>query len=181
MDDTRLFNGFVQISYQQGGFTLIELLVAVSILAILSMAVPALSDVIARASRDSAQGDLMTLLAVARGEAIQRQQQVTLCRGSSSSCSGTSVSGDTVWESALMFVDTDQDREYDSGSEDLIQYADFTGPVTVTWSKGDSLAYEADGTITGYSLGSFDLLATGNNSHCSVILSLQGRARQECD
>ncbi len=80
-----------------------------------------------------------------------------------------------------MFVDTDQDREYNSGSDELLQYADLAGPISVTWNRGDSLSYQADGSVTAYSYGTFDLLATGSSSRCYVIVSAGGRARQECD
>lgn len=190
MDDTRICNRSFHFSSehcptpQQRGFTLIELLVAITILAILSMAVPAFSDVIARASRDAAQSDFMTLLAVARGEAIQRQQRITLCRGDTSSCEGTDTSGDRVWEGVLVFVDEDQDRDYNHADDELLQYADFAGLVSVTWNRGDSLSYESDGSVTGNSNGTFTMTPSNSGSSasaCKVVISLQGRARQECD
>ncbi|SEG76838.1 GspH/FimT family pseudopilin [Marinobacterium lutimaris] len=186
MDDSEFFPKPGKLCPGDSGFTLIELLVAITILAILAMLVPSMAGMVERASRDSTQKDLMSLMSVARSEAIQRQQPVTFCRGESTACAGTTTNQDTRWDGGLMFVDTKQTRTFDTADDELLRYVPFNEGVQVTWNGGDVITFEADGSVTGYSLGSFMLTHSSDSSTVSCIrISMQGRVRQatgeDCD
>lgn len=76
------------------GFTLVELMVTLSVIAILAVvAVPSMGWM-ANASRLSGSADdMVTLLQMARSEAVRRNAQVQVCASSN----GTSCSGATTW------------------------------------------------------------------------------------
>ncbi|TCK05935.1 GspH/FimT family pseudopilin [Marinobacterium mangrovicola] len=186
MDDAEFSPMPGKVCPRPNGFTLIELLVAITILAILAMLVPSMAGMIERASRDSAQQELISLMSLARSEAIQRQQPVTFCRGGPAACAGNAMQGETRWDGGLMFVDTNQTRSFISADDEVLRYTAFDDVTRVTWSRGDAITFEADGSVTGYSNGTFKLIHRNepDTVHC-LILSLQGRVRsaeqEDCD
>lgn len=181
MDDTSVCESCHFPWARIGGFTLIEVLVAIAVLSVLMLAVPSMSGFIARASRDAAQQDVITILSLARAEAIQRQANVTICRSTSDICAGNQINGQIQWEGGLMFVDADNNRVYDVAHDQSVSYTAFNDAVIVTWNRGDSLTFQPDGSVTGNSNGTFEMQPSDSSGNCRVVLSLQGRARQACD
>ncbi len=99
------------------GFTLLELMVTISILAIsLSLAVPAMGDFIQNQRLRSDSGRLFMDLLYARSMAINQGQQIIICPSNS----GSECSDEPTWELGwLLFIDTNNDREYQPSEQRL--------------------------------------------------------------
>jgi len=162
------------------GFTLIELMVAIAVLAMSIYSIQGFAEMVAEANARAARQAFLTVLAMSRQEAITRNRRVTLCRAASpDSCSGSAVVGRFDWESALLFVDADRDRLYNPDSDRLIRYIDLSDRVSVSWNHGEAISYQPDGSVTGYSNGTFTL-RFGDEQSCTVVLALTGRVRETC-
>lgn len=162
------------------GFTLIELMVVVAILALSIYSIQSFGDLLAKAGNRAARQDFLTLLASARQEAVMRNRRLTLCRAVSvDRCAGNALVGAYDWQSVLLFVDVDRDRLYDQGRDSLVRYIDLPQRVRVTWNRGEAITYQPDGSVTGYSNGTFTL-SSGDDRSCRVVLALSGRVRESC-
>lgn len=116
------------------GFTLIELLVALVIAGLLITAgVPRLSSVFSAASTASSTEELVGALAFARGQAIFRQEAVSVCSGTSA-CSGSNT-----WTGGwIVFVDGNGDNNYSAAepSDELLKVVEVThGDIEITHSS----------------------------------------------
>lgn len=166
----------------QQGLTLLELLVALVLVAVLTtLAVPSFSSLLEKTRQESAAERLKTQLALARIEAVSRQQWITLCRTEDGvQCVGDALSGTTQWQGALMFVDTERNRMV-SESNQLLRVDRFAKPVSVNWNRGDSLTYQPDGSVTGFSNGTFRIKAGSSESEHRLVISMAGRVREEVE
>ncbi|MDH4873340.1 GspH/FimT family pseudopilin [Pseudomonas sp. BN515] len=80
---------------RQSGFTLVELMVTLAVLAILlGIAIPTFTDVTLGSKLRSQASDLVGGVALARSEAIKRNQAVTLC----ASANGTTCASSGGWQ-----------------------------------------------------------------------------------
>lgn len=167
-------------AYQQG-LSLLELLVTLALMTfLLTVAVPSLAGLLEKTRQDTVTERIKHHLALARIEAISRQQWITLCRTQDGvSCVGDALNGETEWQGLLMFVDTQRQRVPEQ-PEHLLRVDHFTAPVRVTWNRGDSLTYQPDGSVTGFSNGSFRVQA-GSSPPQRLVLALSGRVRHERD
>ncbi|WP_375740171.1 GspH/FimT family pseudopilin [Pseudomonas boanensis] len=81
-----------------GGFTLIELMVTLVVLAVLlGIAIPSFTDVTLGSKLRSQANDLVAGAALARSEAVKRNQAVTLCASSNGSTCATSGGWQQGW------------------------------------------------------------------------------------
>lgn len=156
------------------GFTLIELLVTIMVLAaLLVLAAPAMTDLIASNRMSGVANDLMADLAVARSEALKRSQRVVICKnsGNDSSCS-TSVNWENGW---LLYLDANSNTALDLG-ETLLRVRQAPSGVTVT-SAGitDTVVVRPVGLATP--TGSFKICdyRVGNFGR-TVTVAASGRA-----
>jgi prepilin-type N-terminal cleavage/methylation domain-containing protein len=77
--------------YRHAGFTVLELMITVALIAVLSViAAPSLRDLIKNGRMTSQANDLMTDLAIARGEAVKRGVRTAICTSSNgTACTAT--------------------------------------------------------------------------------------------
>ena len=94
------------------GFTLIELLVTLTIAAILlGVGVPSFSTAIQNNRLISSTNDLVSVLNLARSEAVTKGLRVTVCKSSDQATCDTSGSG---WEQGwIVFTDENNNAAYD--------------------------------------------------------------------
>lgn len=162
------------------GFTLVELMVAVGVLILSIHAVLGFADLLAEGRKRAVRQELRTLLAAARQDAVMRNQRLTLCRSQEAGlCAGNALAGNREWSAVLLFVDQDQDRLYTPGTDLLLRHVELPTAVNVEWNRGDAITYEPDGSVTGYSNGTFKL-TFADDSLCTLVLALSGRFRESC-
>lgn len=163
------------------GFSLIELLVTLSILVILfSVTIPSFSGLVADARVSETQNRLRAALALARSEAVTKNQRITLCASKvgETTCVGDARQGGSIWSQALLFEDPDENRLYDPEIDSLIKHIDLGSRATVLWNKGDSTVYEGDGSLLGGSNGSFYVFDEADKAAgMRLVLQLTGRVR----
>lgn len=104
------------------GFTLIELLVVIAVIAILAaLAAPSFQTLIAGTNVTSAVNTFISDTRFARGEAMRRGRNVTICRTSTPAAAAPACSGGDGlavggWkEGWIVFLDADDDRAFDAG------------------------------------------------------------------
>ena len=166
--------------FQQRGLSLLELMATLAILVVLATAaIPSFSSLVEQTRQKTAAESLRTHLALARIESITRQQWVTLCRSQDQqTCMGDNLTGAVEWPSVIMFVDYDKKR-LPAKTEDIISVLTFKSAITVYWNRGDNITYQPDGSVTGFSNGTFRINAGNLDKEHRLILSLSGRVREE--
>ena len=135
---------------QETGFTLIELMVTIVVAAIiLTVAIPSFKEIIDNNRLVTQVNAFTTSLAMTRSEAIQRAQQVTMCK----SANGTSCTTSGNWEQGwIVFEDVNGDGS-NSGDDTIRVFSGLpTGyTVRVSGNFSDWLAYSRTGMSTGSS------------------------------
>jgi type IV fimbrial biogenesis protein FimT len=131
-----------------GGFTLVELMVTVAVIAVvLAVSVPAFARLQGNFQLRSSAHRLVAAINLARTEALQRRQSVSLCPSTmGGDCSGDYSHG---W---VLFNDTDRDLKFAPGIEEVIlrgqglpagyTVTDRTGSNRVT----ETITYSPDGS-----------------------------------
>ncbi|MDD3762717.1 MAG: GspH/FimT family pseudopilin [Nevskiales bacterium] len=157
------------------GFTLLELIVTVVVASILlTVAVPSFTTLI-RSNRAASEANaLLTMLTLARSEAIKRNAAVVLCR----STSGTAcASGSGDWNSGVMvYVDQDGDGAYNN-SDVIVQAAiPLSAVSSITFNAGSWLNFNPNGSTNKF--GSFTITPANDTNYTrKVVLSPTGRPR----
>jgi len=155
------------------GFTLLELIVAVAIAAILAViAIPSFTRTIRSNRGVTDANNVLSLLTMARSEAIKRDTSVSLCV---SSDGATCATGTVTWDRGfLLFVDYKSNGNYDTTSPTT---PDLLVRTEVPLSKNSTISYATTGgtaltSITFNGLGQLSSTsgATGN----FVVLPTQG-------
>jgi type IV fimbrial biogenesis protein FimT len=119
------------------GFTLLEALVVLAVLGLLlSLTVPNLSKLYAKHQLQAQAEGLLDSLLLARSEALQRQQPVTLCARAAAQCD-TEPNWQQGW---WVFVDDNHDARRDE-SEALIETHEPLPPHTL---------FDSSSTVKGY-------------------------------
>lgn len=100
---------------RQFGIALPELVITLVIVSLLAfLAIPSFAHLLRRSEANGETNRILSLLALARSEAIKRSQVITLCKSSDQvECGGNWQDG---W---MLFVDSDKDGMRDDGEEAL--------------------------------------------------------------
>lgn len=130
------------------GFTLIELTMALAIAAIvLGIGVPGFQQIIRSNQLSSGANAIVTAVNLARSEAINRAARVTFCKSINlTSCRrGTDVGYEV---GMLVFVDTDDDAQVDSGEQIVRAFAPMPNGMTAFGNGRVSnfISFLSDGT-----------------------------------
>jgi len=162
------------------GFTLLELMVTIAIVGIVTaLAIPSMSTFIKNDRLVSQINTLVSHLALARSEAVLRNQQVILCASDNSSTATPSCSG-TDWSAGwIVFIDADNDSGFTAGETIVRAQPALEGGNTLNSAIGSSVTYDSRGFAAAGSAGTFSLCDDrGVNFLKSISISNTGRVRQ---
>ena len=165
------------------GFTLIEVMIVIVITGILlSVGVPALTDLVRNYRIVGQANDLTLAFALARTESVKRGGQITVCR-SLNADSGSYVCGSgDGWEAGwLVFVDTNANAAVDVGEQVLLVHSALSGGNTLRGSTNvvSSVAFTSQGIVGAEGVGSFTLLdgRGGVEGSRLICMAVTGRTR----
>ena len=165
---------------KQLGLSFIELIFALSVAGILaSMAIPGFVGSMRNSDMSSSANALVGAVHAARSEAVKSRSRVTVCRGTRT---GNTPTCDSSGLDILVFINADNDADYDDGADTLIRATPWLkSDMTVTApsfpnyisfnSRGVTRAINGD-PMTGTLL----LCGTSAEKHARVVtLSPTGR------
>jgi type IV fimbrial biogenesis protein FimT len=158
------------------GLTLIETLVVLAIIAIaLQMAAPSFQKLISESRQVTQSNDFLASLRYARNQAIAKRRFVTVCASSNNSSCNTNH-----WEYGwIVYLDSDSDRQVDSGEQILKVYQALDGANSlraILFTTNSSVQFRPTGWID--STGSFVLCdQRGSSSARGININISGQAR----
>lgn len=163
------------------GFTLIEVLVTIAVLVILaSLAVPSFSSVFRSNRAASEANQVLSLVMLARSEAIRRNRSVSIC----GSTDGATCSGEQAWDDGvIVFVDPTgvQDRDPNDPEQTLVQSVVPLSRVSTISINRDTgtLSYTPLGRTAGNALGTITIQPTTGSEtfNKKVLIARNGRPR----
>jgi len=169
----------------QRGWTLVEIMITLMVIGLLSSAaVPSFLGLFHSTLRDAMGGEALAALRLTRSEAIERNDQVVLCK--SSRADACSLEGDWA-QGWLAFHDVNGNAQLDEGEEVVLRREGFppgwrmsgNGPVA------NHVAYQSLGHTRrlsgGFQAGTFTLckLSSQPTSAVRVVINSMGRPRTE--
>ena len=165
------------------GFTLLEALVVLALLATLvALAAPSLAGLRQKHQMQSQAEQMLGSLMLARSEALQRQQRVTLCvLGLGGGCA-TEGSWAQGW---LVFVDGNDNAVRDSTETVLLVHAalppflKFQGNATVNRYVSYGPEGRSQSISGGFQAGTLTLCAPGQNATWRLVINAVGKPRLE--
>ncbi|WP_281560149.1 GspH/FimT family pseudopilin [Thalassomonas sp. RHCl1] len=165
--------------HRQSGITLFELMFTVAILGILTaIALPNFGSFTAQLRVDNEISELHRLLLVARNNAINLGQNVTVCPlNASSSCDGD-------WQDQVsVFTDSNNNQKYEATlNEQLIKVKGAVSSGDLLQYSRDALTYTPAGRTTGLATGTFDYCPHGyNDLSRGIVVASSGRAYVSSD
>ncbi len=162
------------------GFNLLELTISVALILILLLTgIPTLQETLIQARINNQVYNLSQDILLSRNHAIQFETQVVLCHISNSGeC-------DNNWSDGYsIFIDEDRNQIYQAETDKMILIRDYHSySDLITFSGGDNIRYDADGTLNGLS-GTFRACPDNDNEEDyarAVIISLSGRPKLSHD
>ena len=159
------------------GFTLYELMLTIAVAAvILTLGVPSFQGLMERNQLTANINQFISSLALARSEAIKRNQRVSLCVSSDgATCTGTGY--EDGW---IVYVDRNSNNSRQPATEELIWVGEsLPGNLTLRGDGccGTDIPYLASGRISGIS-GSVNLCKDNDVSKSRrITLNSSGRVR----
>ena len=166
------------------GFTLVELLVALAIGAILlTIAIPGYAFLVNGGRLATVTNDLVTVLHLARSEAVKRGTRVTVCKTANAGIATPACDATAGWhEGWLVFVDDGTPGVIDANDSLLRVQERAHAEVTITANSHISrfISYLPDGRsrgMTGAGNGTFEICVSG--SRRDIVINNAGRPRLE--
>ena len=154
-------------------------MITVAVIAVLvSIAMPSMQDYVANDRLRSNVNTLLGHLALARSEAVKRNQQVAIC--SSTSASGCNGSWSDGW---MLYVDADGSNSFDAGEEILRAQQALDGNNSLTpVGLNNQIVYDYRGFAGADSVGSLRLCDSRSGDYGRTVhISNTGRVRLERD
>jgi len=140
------------------GYTFIELVVAMSIAGILAaMTIPSFVSSIRSNYGVSDANSMLSLVTLARNTAIGRDGYTVLCINTSATTPACSTGSVTWDQGVLLFIDTNNNGTYDSGTDILVR-------VEVPFTSGSTITYTAASTSTALTTIGFTGLGQMNST-----------------
>lgn len=165
---------------QGRGFTLIELLVAISVLVILAtVAVPSFTTLIRNNRAASEANQVLSVLTLARSEAVRRNRHVTVCPSSD----GLQCEPSASWEKGvIVFVDANAagERDAQDPSAELLQSIRPLSRVSTISTNGfpqAAVIYTPLGRTYKNAMGRIDVQPKSGETRTArkVVISSSGR------
>lgn len=153
------------------GFTLIELMVTIAILAItVTIAIPSFQNVIASNQLQEGRERLRMAIQTAKGEAVARNQTVSLCPSSDGSTCGGNGDWDESW---LVVADSNDSGAVSIGTTLRVFEAPDASEVTLVHIGGvNFIRFESNGIAAGLGAASFGFCDPGGKvDPNSLVLS----------
>lgn len=164
------------------GFTLLEFLISVSLtIILLTMGLPSLASLITTSDSNLYSRNLLDHLIFGQRQAITQQQTVTACLAtpvSNATAESCIIANQTGAQRMLVFIDTDQDRQLNIASGDILLSATepFLEKHTVTANR-QFVRFSPDGTAIGTNMTL--QFCINQASRVDIIVSPSGRSRSE--
>jgi len=163
------------------GLSLIELLITVSVMGILiAVSMPSFRDTLESRNANTQMKTLLSTLNLARGEAIKRGINVSIC----ATDDGTDCEADAWSDGWMVFVDANGDADGDSGSvdagDDIIRVFDSIGAESTLTFTTDLFQFNSMGFGTGPAVQTF-LVCPGSGvatNARSLEIAVSGRGRR---
>ncbi len=168
---------------KQFGLTLVELMVTLAVLGVLmGIAAPSFVQLIASSNLTSQMNSFYADTRYARGEAVKRGVDVSLCPSSTSMDADPTCSGSDWKVGWIVFIDTNGNGARSTTASDgeaiLRRQEQLTGSNSVQGSTAvSSIRYNSDGRVAG---GAANLVFTAPNSATAdrtVCISMTGKVR----
>lgn len=161
----------------QRGFTLLELLVAIAVLAILlSAAVPSFMTTIRNNRLATDANALLTVLTLARSEAIKRNGPVVVCRSTDGAACAAGGSG---WQAgALIYADENANATLDAGEVVIRAEVPLVTVSTIASTNNyvNRVSFLNNGAVS--SAGTFTISADASTTAVrKVVVGMTGRPR----
>jgi len=168
-------------SRKNKGLSLIELLITVSVMGILiAVSLPSFRDTLESMNANTQMKTLLSTLSLARGEAIKRGLNVSLC----ATDDGADCDADTWSDGWMVFVDANGDADGDSGSVDagdeIIRVFDAGGDDSTLTFTTDLYQFNGMGFGTAAAVQTF-LICPGSGiatNARSLEVAISGRGRR---
>lgn len=159
------------------GFTIIELMIAIAVAGvILTIGVPSFQGLMERNQLTTNINRFISSLALARSEAIKRNQRVVVCPSNDGDDCNTVGGYDTGW---IIFADTNNDNSRNADEELIWDGGQIPTNMTLrgTSPYNSAIPYTASGRLVGGS-GSIRLCKDGQTSKARMITMISsGRVR----
>ena len=160
------------------GFTLLELLIALAVVAIvMALGVPSMQEFAKNHRLTTNINTLIGHMALARSEAVKRNQQVAVCvSDNNTTCSGAN------WQDGwIVYVDADASSTFSADEEVLRVQQALDGQNTLTTiGIGSQVLYDYRGFVDNASVGSIQLCDDRTGDHGKTIrITTTGRVRLE--
>lgn len=160
-------------------FSLLDTLVALSVVGtVATIAVPTFQQLIASQRMVGAVNSLVTMLSMARSEAIKRRERVVLCPSIDGRTCGDDIVDATAWEDGyLLYIDQNADKKLDF-DETIVKFNGMTEGLHIRSSVGrNHVTYQPNGMSPGTNLSVTFCDKHNRAAPRAVIVSNGGRPR----
>jgi len=143
-----------------------------------TVAVPSFQQLISSQRMSGAVNSLVTMLHLARSEAIKRRERAVLCPSADGRTCGDNISDETAWEDGyLLYIDRNANKKFDV-DETTVWVAGTSEGLHIRSTTGrDHVAYQPNGMASGSNLSFTFCDKHGRGAPRAVIVSNSGRPR----